>query len=307
MSSRVPAWLLSVVLAAILAACGGSGGGSRALERFDGDRAFRDLAAQVAIGPRPSGTAGARAEVRLITSRLRGAGLRSVKRQRPWQNVVALIPGTRAGVIVLGAHYDTVDSIPGFVGANDGASGVAVLLELARSLPARVGGPSIQLVFFDGEEARGERAFEVDGTRGSRQYVAYAKRGGLQASAPLGQIRAMVLYDMVGDCDLRVPLDRLSSPELYAAFTRAAAQLDGSGSTAPFEGASAGVLDDHIAFRDAGVPALDLIDFDYGSGPSPGAWWHTTQDDLGHVCPASLDSIGEASLLALRTIGRSGG
>lgn len=309
MQRLLSAACLSMLLASLaLAGCGGGGGDSvgHGADRFDSERAFADLEAQVRIGPRPSRSVGSRQEVRLIVSRLRDAGMRSVRVQHPWRNVVATIPGTKPGVIVLGAHHDAKRGIPGFVGANDGASGVALLLGLARSLQARVEGPSIQLVFFDGEEARGDRAFEADGTRGSRQYVRYAERGGRQGSAPLRQIKAMVLYDLVADCDLRIPLERFSDRELYARFARAARRASGSSNSAPFTGASAGVLDDHIPFLRAGVPALDLIDFDYGPGPSPGAYWHTAQDNLDHVCPASLDQVGEASILALRAIARSG-
>ena len=90
--------------------------------------------------------------------------------------MLGTIPGFRPGTVVVGAHYDTKDAIPGFVGANDGASGVAVLLELARTLPRPLPGPSVQLVAFDAEEARGDRDFEPDGTRGSRQYVALLAR-----------------------------------------------------------------------------------------------------------------------------------
>ena len=134
-------------------------------------------------------------------------------------------PAADPGTVVVGAHYDTKDAIPGFVGANDGASGVAVLLELARALPRRLAGPSVQLVAFDAEEARGDRDFERDGTRGSRQFVDYARAGGEQGSPPLAEIRAMVLFDMVGDCDLQIPHEQNSDQDLYALFAVAAAEL----------------------------------------------------------------------------------
>ena len=202
--------------------------------------------------------------------------------------------------MVLGAHYDTKDAIPGFVGANDGASGVAVLLELARALPRPLPGPSVDLAFFDAEEARGDRPFAEDGTRGSRQYVALARAGGQQASPSLGEIRAMVLFDMVGDCDLRIPLEANSDPSLYERF--AAAAKDRTGSPAPFEGRSGAIGDDHVPFLEAEVPAADLIDFAYGPGPPPGAWWHTPEDTLDKVCPESLDAVGEAALVAIPEI-----
>ena len=266
---------------------------------FDAQRAFRDLRAQVAIGPRPAGSPASRRTERLIVARLRSAGIRDVRVQRPYRNVVARIPGAEPGTVVVGAHYDTKDR-PGFVGANDGASGVAVVLELARSLPRRLKGPSIDLVLFDAEEAPSGASFESGGDRGSRQFVRYARQGRAQGSPALASMRAMVLFDMVGDCDLHIPREANSDPDLYAAFAQAAREA--SGSQAPFVGEAAGILDDHTPFAEAGVPAVDLIDFDYGPGPSPGAWWHTRADDLAHVCASSLGAVGGPALAALPAI-----
>jgi glutaminyl-peptide cyclotransferase len=285
-----------------LAACGGS---DPAAEEgaFDSAAAFHDLQAQVEIGPRPAGSPGAAEEVSLITRRLREAGIGDVTVQRPYRNVVAHIPGSTRGTVVVGAHYDTKD-IPGFVGANDGASGVAVLLGLADALPARSTGAGIDLVFFDAEEARGERDFERDGDRGSRQFVAYAKRSGAQGSPPLDQIQAMVLFDMVGDCDLQIPREATSDPRLYAEFAQAATAANGN--PAPFEGLTGGVGDDHTPFQDAGVPAVDLIDFTYGSDRSPGPWWHTRSDSLDKVCASSLGAVGDAAVRAIPAIALTG-
>ncbi|HKH14259.1 MAG TPA: M28 family peptidase [Solirubrobacterales bacterium] len=264
--------------------------------RFDAQRAFRDLRAQVAIGPRPTGSAGSRREARFIVKRLRAAGIHGIRVQHPYRNVIGRIPGRQAGTVVVGAHHDTKD-IPGFVGANDGASGVALVLELARALPSRLDGPSIEIVLFDAEESPQGVPFESGGVRGSEQFVRYALDGGRQGSPPLAGVRAMVLFDMVADCDLAIPLEANSDSSLYTAFADAAQTV--SGSTAPFGGEAAGVLDDHTPFIQAGVPAVDLIDFDYGPGPSPGAWWHTRDDDLGHVCARSLGAVGAPALAAL--------
>ncbi|HMC06083.1 MAG TPA: M28 family peptidase [Solirubrobacterales bacterium] len=292
---------MAVALAAtLLAGCGGSAGGSGELSgaRFDARRAFADLRAQVRIGPRSAGSRGAAREVRFIERRLRGAGVDEIRLQRPYRNLVARIPGAEAGSVVVGAHYDTKD-IPGFVGANDGASGVAVLLELARALPRHLDGPSIYFAFFDAEESPRGESFDRGGDRGSRQFVRLARRGGGQGSPPLHRIRAMVLFDMVGDCALGVPREANSSPGLYGTFARAGAE---AGSSSPFVGQGPGVLDDHTPFIEAGVPAVDLIDFDYGPGPTPGAWWHTRQDDLRHVCASSLDAVGAPALAALPAV-----
>ena len=294
--------IAALVSIALLTGCGGgSASRSSARDRFDASRAFRDLRAQVRIGPRPAGSRASGQEVRFIVRRLREAGVREVFVQRPDRNVVARIHGRKPGTVVVAAHHDTKD-IPGFGGANDGASGVAVLLELARDLPRRLEGPSVDLVFFDAEEARDNRPFDVDGARGSGQFVRYARHGARQGSPPLGGIRAMVLFDLVGDCDLGIPREANSDPGLYGFFARAASAQSPSGSSAPFVGTSPGVLDDHIPFTAAGIRAVDLIDFDYGPGPSPGAWWHTRRDDLRHVCARSLDAVGAPALGAVQAI-----
>ena len=293
--------LAILVLGALIGACGGDDDSQApATDGFDAERAFRDLEAQVAFGPRPSGSPGNREVVELIASRLEAAGAREVGVQRPWRNVVATVPGSERGVVVVGAHHDTKNDVgPGFVGANDGASGVAVVLELARVLAegAPLDGPSIQFALFDAEEARGDREFALDGLRGSRQYLEYAVAGGKQGSAPVGEIGAMVLFDLVGDCDLGIPREANSDAGLYSQFEAAAEEA--TGAAAPFGGEASGVLDDHIPFAEAGIPAVDLIDFTFGPGSSPGAYWHTVEDTLDKVCPESLDAVGEAALIAL--------
>jgi glutaminyl-peptide cyclotransferase len=296
----------ALAAAAMLGGCGGGTGGDSTLaqqSQFDAERAFGDLRAQVRIGPRPAGSAASRQEVRLIVRRLRRAGVSDLRAQRPYRNVVAHIAGREPGTVVAGAHHDTKD-IPGFVGANDSASGVAVLLELARDLPRRLQGPSIDLVFFDAEEARGPSngaaAFARSGDRGSAQFVRYARSGGAQGSPPLDSIRAMVLFDMVGDCELEIPREANSDPGLYRRFADAAEKQ--TGSPAPFVGRSAAVIDDHSPFLGAGIPAADLIDFDYGPGPPPGRFWHSGEDSLRHVCAPSLGAVGGPALAALRAI-----
>jgi glutaminyl-peptide cyclotransferase len=281
----------ALLICTALFGCGGSQTpASGAQSEFDGQRAFHDLAAQVDLGPRPSGTPANRKAAKLIRRGLRDAGAKHIRMQRPYRNVLGTIPGSQPGTVVVGAHYDTKSRIPHFVGANDGASGVAVLLELARTLPRPLPGPSAQLVFFDAEEARGNN-FDADGDRGSRQYVKYAHRA-KQGAAPLAEIKAMVLFDMIGDCDLHVPREANSSKRLYRLF----------GNKPPFGGNTFPVEDDHTPFLQAGIESLDLIDFDYGPGPPPGEYWHTPQDTIDHVCPESLDAIGDAALTAIPKI-----
>ncbi len=266
--------------------------------RFDAARAFSDLRREVAIGPRPAGSPADARDSRFIAGRLRAAGLKDVQIQRPYLNVTGTLPGSRPGIVVIGAHHDTKD-IPGFVGANDGASGVAVVLELARALSPRWRGPTLAFALFDGEESVGPgdavRDFLQTGDRGSRQYVDYASSA-RQGSPALASIKAMVLFDLVGDCDLQLPLEASSAPNLYELFARASPG-------GPFTGTSDGVLDDHTPFQKRGIPAVDLIDFSYGPGPPPGAYFHTRQDDLEHVCRSSLGTVGDAAVKALPGVG----
>ena len=107
----------------------------------------------------------------------------------------------------------------------------------------------------------------------------------------------MVLFDLVGDCDLEIPREENSDPGLYELFSDAAQERRAS---SPFVGTVAPILDDHIPFVDAGIRSVGLIDFEFGPGPSPGAFWHTRQDNLRHVCASSLDAVGEPALAALR-------
>ena len=296
-----------LAVAAVALALGGCGSDSGSVDSpgaaqepaagaFDADRAFADLRAQVEIGPRPAGSAANGDLVSMLAAELERAGVERVAVQRPHRNVVGVLPGSRPGYVVVGAHHDTKD-IAGFVGANDGASGVAVVLELARSLPIPLPGPSLAIVLFDAEEARGERPFERDGLRGSRQYVDLAARGGkaTQGAPSLEEIEAMVLFDMVGDCDLQIPRELSSDEPLYELFAETAGE--------PFTGVTGAIADDHVPFLEAGIPAVDLIDFTFGPGGTPGAFWHTTEDTIDKVCPESLDAVGEAALEAIPRIG----
>lgn len=295
--------MLAAIVAGALAvaACGDGGADARgpvgAADLFDAERAMEDARAQVELGPRPAGSEANAEQARWLAERLREAGVDDVRIQRPHRNVVGAIPGRERGAVVVGAHHDTYD-IPGFVGANDGASAVALVLELARSLPGRLDGPSLRIALFDAEEARPGRSFAEDGTRGSRQYVRLAERERRRrGSPPIDSIRAMALFDMVGDCELQIPREANSEPALYATFEEAATAVDGD--AAPFGGTTGAISDDHMPFIAAGIPAVDLIDFTYGSDSSPGPIWHTSEDTLDKICTGSLDAVGEVAMRAI--------
>jgi glutaminyl-peptide cyclotransferase len=200
------------------------------------------------------------------------------------RNVVGQLPG-RLPAIVVAAHYDT-KRLPGFVGANDGAGGTAAVLELARALgrahrPA--GAPELRFVLFDGEEATNDKAdFLLSGARGSR---AYAQRH-------RGELLALVVLDFVADENLRIAREEGSNLELWARL-RSAARRVGSLRSFPDDSVSE-VTDDHTPFARAGVPAIDLIDFDFPC-------WHKPCDDMSAVSERSLDVSGETVLEMLRS------
>lgn len=198
--------------------------------------------------------------------------------------MVGRVPGRSRGYVVVGAHYDTKD-IRGFVGANDGASGTAVVTQLARTIKPRRLGRTLLFVLFDGEESPAgtpDSEFEEEGLRGS-------KVGARRFRRP----RAMVLVDLVGDKGLRIPRESFSSPRLWRKLRRAARQV-GTGSAFPPE-VQAGVSDDHLPFLERGIPSIDLIDFDFDC-------WHRRCDDVGAVSEQSLDRVGETMLRFLASL-----
>jgi glutaminyl-peptide cyclotransferase len=264
--------------------------------RFDGERAFEHLRRQVAFGPRPAGSAALAECRRYIVAQLKAAGLEA--REQAFDartpagvvrmiNVSATIAGRRPERIALATHYDTkLFRQFRFVGASDGASSTAAVLELARALAGRQNEFSIDLLFFDGEEAVVEWS-EGDKTYGSRHYVEAARKAGTLAG-----LRALILLDMIGDRDLAIRRDTNSTPWLTDIVWASAAKL---GHRAAFPNDLTTIDDDHIPFLEAGVPSLDIIDLDYAA-------WHTAEDDLDHVSPRSLQIVGDVVLDALPAI-----
>jgi glutaminyl-peptide cyclotransferase len=241
-------------------------------DRFDSGAAWALLRDQVELGPRPAGSAASRTLARRLRRLLPRGRFEAVP--NGLRNVVGTVPGREPGYIVVGAHYDTKD-IPGFLGANDGASGTAVAVQLARTLerPRH----TIKFILFDGEESpRGtpDRLFATRGLRGAKV-----------AAARYRDARAMVLLDFVGDRRLSLPREGSSDPGLWAQL-RAAARAVGVGRHFP-PYTRGSILDDHIPFLREGVPAIDLIDFDFPC-------WHLRCDDLSSVSERSLDVTGEA-------------
>lgn len=252
---------------------------------FQAERAFQDLIFQVNLGPRIPGTSGHEQIRSWITDQLENAGW-TVEEQTvvvsgfQVRNLIAF-RGEGSPYILLGAHYDTrikADHDPDqnlrdqpVPGANDGASGVAVLLELARVLPDDLTVP-VKLVFFDAEDNGG--IGDWDWIMGSRAFVRDLQ----------DRPQAAVIVDMVGDAELELYFESNSDPHLRESIWQQAGELGYGEVFIPEERHS--MLDDHTPFLEAGIPAVDIIDFDY-------PYWHTTQDTVDKVSPESLKAVGD--------------
>jgi Zn-dependent M28 family amino/carboxypeptidase len=251
---------------------------------FNGQRAYADVKTQVAFGPRSPGTEGHAKVQEWMREALEAAGWQVEIQQsealgHPIENVVAKRDEVPPQIII-GAHYDSrifADHDPDptnhnqpVPAANDGASGVAILLELARSLPDDT--VPIWLVFFDAED--NGRIEGWDWILGSREFV---KNNILQS-------RAVVIVDMIGDADLNIYKERNSNPELTNEIWEVARSLGYENTFIPEYKYS--ILDDHLPFLEAGIPAVDIIDFDYPH-------YHTVQDTPDKVSAESLKIVGE--------------
>jgi Zn-dependent M28 family amino/carboxypeptidase len=184
--------------------------------------------------------------------------------------------------VVVGAHYDTKD-IPGFVGANDAASGIAVVTQIARTIkrPRH----TIKFILFDGEESP---AGTPDG-----RFQRHGLRGSKVAARRYRDARAMVLLDFVGDRRLSIPREGYSTPALWRRLRAAAREVGVARHFPP--GVQSPIADDHLPFLRQGIPSIDLIDWEFDC-------FHETCDDLSAVSERSLDASGEAVLRMLASL-----
>lgn len=261
-------------------------------QTFDGALALQQVEAQMRLGPRPTGS---EANLRLgdyITQTLKALGWQATVqdftyRDTPARNILAHRPaqGKQASgkrpVVLIGAHYDTrlfADNDPDVSkrsqpvpGANDGASGVAVLLELARSLDAAVMQDDVWLAFFDAED---------NGRINGWDFIAGSRF--MAQNLPVTPA-VVIVVDMIGDANQQLYLEKNSDQKYQQALWRIAARL---GYQAAFIAQPKWTMtDDHIPFKEAGIPAVDIIDFDY-------PYWHTTQDTVDKLSPDSLERVG---------------
>jgi hypothetical protein len=245
------------------------------VDRFDSRAAFRLLREQVELGPRPAGSRASRRLATRLQRLLPNGRFEAIPGHPGLRNVVGRVRGRSRRYVVVGAHYDTKE-VPGFVGANDAASGTASVVQLARELRGKRPPKTLVFILFDGEESPGPHD---DGN-----FLAKGLRGSKAAAPRYARAEAMVLLDFVGDKDLEIPREDLSDRRLWSRL-RAAARRVGAAEVFP-PVTSGTVFDDHVPFLRRGVPSIDLIDFDFPC-------FHRRCDNMSAVSERSVDLVGE--------------
>jgi glutaminyl-peptide cyclotransferase len=285
---------LAVILVLMVGLAAPAAQERRAAPAFDGVAALRHVERLVAIGPRVAGSPGGVKARQYIVDALRAAAVTvrvepfeagTPHGRLPMANIVAVIPGRRPDVILIAGHYDTKWFREfTFVGANDGGSSAALLIELARRLRERPREYTYWVAWFDGEEAR-ESWTPLDSLYGSRRMAS-----DLEKARRLP--RALIVADMIGDRDLGIRREAASTPWLTDIIWASASRL---GHQASFLPDVLPVEDDHAPFLRFGVPSVLLIDFDYPP-------WHSAEDTLDKVSARSLEIVGSVLLDALSSI-----
>jgi hypothetical protein len=279
---------------------------------FDGARAMQYLKDIVKFGPRPVGSANHKKVEDYIDSRLKGDQVEddiftadTPEGKFPVHNIIARFPGTKDGIIVIASHYDTNYPLrkTSYVGANDGGSSSALLLELANQLRGRPrAGYSVWLVWDDAEEA-----MKPDGSGGLPEEMPFMDDSlyGIthlaekwQGDGTLKRVKAFLLADMIGDADLNIDRDLNSTLWLENVVGEAAKRL---GYQSHFFARTNQVSDDHLPFMKRGVSCADLIDFSYGYND---VFWHTTEDTVDKLSPKSLEIVGSVMLETIRILDR---
>lgn len=267
---------------------------------FDPAAALESTRRAVAFGPRPAGSPALAKLRQWLLGELRPLRCEIVEDAftartplgpRSMVNVIARFPGSSGRVVVVSGHYDTYirPGLP-FVGANDGGSSAGFLLELARTVARQSHKDSIWIVWLDGEESLVSWTGE-DYTYGSRHLAGKWKAEGVVPS-----IKALLNVDMIGDASLNLLYDQNSTAWLRDLVWSVAARL---GYGAQFGRDPSSIEDDHMRFLEAGIPAVDLIDYDYG--PS-NAWWHTAADTVDKLSARSFEIVGRVVLETLRSL-----
>lgn len=265
---------------------------------FSGNAALEYARHAVGFGPRPSGSeANKKLQAYILEqTRVKGAQVtedsfvaKTPRGQVPMTNIIVRFPGTSGKAIAITGHFDT-KYFPGrrFVGANDGASSTAVLLELAQALAGEARRDDVYLVFFDGEEAVGDWS-DTDSVYGSRHLADKWRIDGT-----LRKLKALINVDMIGDKHLDILQDKNSDPNLRRLVWKTASDL---GYQAYFTDETEPMDDDHMPFVRLGVPALDVIDFQYEP-------WHKDSDTLDKIGGQSMEIVGTVMLETIRRLER---
>jgi hypothetical protein len=261
---------------------------------FDGAKAYDQVAKIVSFGPRPPGSEGIHHVQDYIRGQLQSFGCTvdedDFHASTPagsiaMKNIIAKTPGTGQGIILLLTHYDSLGSVPNFVGAEDSASSTGVMLEMARLLCGKKQANAVWIAFLDGEEAIIDWDKDNDHTYGSRELSA-----SLAVSGDLKRVKAAILADMIGQYSLEIPRESNSTRWLVDLIWKTAAHL---GYQNIFVSREAGYSDDHEPFLARGVPTVDLIDYDGYQQPK---YWHTAEDTLDKVSPRSIAIVGHVIL-----------
>ena len=264
---------------------------------FDGKRAYELVAKQVGFGPHPSGSPAIAKLQDFLQSELKSYGCTvetdsftadTPVGRLPMKNILVKISGEKPGVILLGTHYDTLLSVPNFVGADDGGSSTALMLELARQLCPKRGKYAVWIAFFDGEEAMKQWS-DTDSRYGSRQMAAK-----LAMSGDLKRVKAFLLADIVGGRNAQFMRETSSTPDLVNVFWNTAHKL---GYTALFRDGTTEAQDDHDAFLDRRVPSLDVIGDFTNNG-----YWHTPEDNLDKISAKTLAVVGHVFLESIKEL-----
>ena len=295
------AFLIASLLLQTASACGQSA--RTGATPFDGERAFGYVKQLVEFGPHPAGSKAIERARRYIIEHLPNATRDEWTADTPegkvkMVNIVSELKGDTDEAIIIASHYDTKPFKDfTFVGANDAGSSTGALMEIANTLAASHERHhfTYRFVFFDGEEAFCREWDECgkpaapDNTYGSRHYVER-----LRASGQLKKTRALILLDMMGYSKLELGRDDMSTPWLVDIIWKTA---QGIGYSKQFVDRAEGVGgDDHAPFLQAGVPSADIIQL------STYPYWHTRDDTLDKVSPASLKAVGDAVIASLPRI-----
>jgi len=269
-----------------------------ATEGFDGHRALEQVAKQVSFGPRPAGSAALKQLQGYLKAELTSYGCKfevddfqvdTPAGNKSMENILVKIPGEKPGIILLGTHYDT-KILENFVGADDGASSTAVMLELARNLCPQKGRYPVWIAFFDGEEATKFEWSDDDSVYGSREMTAR-----LANSGDLPKVKAFMLADLVGGKKAHFSRDGASTAALVTEVWRVAAKL---GYSNVFVGTATSIGgDDHFPFMKRKVPSVDVIDLNIADDVP---YWHTANDTLDKISAKSLAITGHVFLETIK-------